>query len=268
MKNISMYIIAHKIFNRPNVKEYIPLQVGAEGKEILEGYKQDNVGDNISIKNPNYCELTGLYWIWKNDAESDVIGISHYRRYFTKQKFFRNINKILNRDQIENIFAKGYDVILPKKEIYKENAIEQYSISSGFKSDFETIREIIKRDHPDYLNAFDKVMKQNRMHQYNMMVCNKKIFDNYCEWLFDILFKLEPTINLEERDSYQKRIYGFISERLINVWIEKNKYRVKELRVFNADEKIKEIVRIKIRRIKNSILFKCLEKKDKVKNDI
>ena len=60
-----IYIAAHKKFNVPQLDNYAVLQVGAQGKENL-GYLQDNTGDNISYKNPNFCELTGLYWIWKN----------------------------------------------------------------------------------------------------------------------------------------------------------------------------------------------------------
>lgn len=59
-----IYIAAHKKFDVPNQPGYIPLQVGAEGKESL-GYLADNTGDNISSKNANYCELTGLYWFGK-----------------------------------------------------------------------------------------------------------------------------------------------------------------------------------------------------------
>ena len=80
---IKNYIITHKKFQVPDLEEYIPIQVGAEGKQDL-GYLKDNSGDNISSKNSNYCELTGMYWVWKNDKDSDIIGISHYRRYFTR----------------------------------------------------------------------------------------------------------------------------------------------------------------------------------------
>ena len=65
MKNIKIIVATHKKYKMPNDAMYLPVQVGAEGKETL-GYVRDNEGENISHKNPNYCELTGLYWAWKN----------------------------------------------------------------------------------------------------------------------------------------------------------------------------------------------------------
>ena len=64
-----IYIATHKKFNVPNLNGYCALQVGAEGKEKY-GYLRDNIGNHISGKNANYCELTGLYWIWKNTDDS------------------------------------------------------------------------------------------------------------------------------------------------------------------------------------------------------
>ena len=83
--NIKIYIAAHKKANLPQKEGYVPIQVGSQLHDDL-GYLKDNQGDNISIKNPNYCELTGLYYIWKN-TNSDIIGLTHYRRYFFDNPF-------------------------------------------------------------------------------------------------------------------------------------------------------------------------------------
>ncbi|UNT93779.1 DUF4422 domain-containing protein [Allobaculum sp. Allo2] len=80
---LRQYIIMHKAFTPPADPSFVPLQVGFG--EYL-GYLRDNTKDNIASKNKSWCELTGLYWIWKNDTESDWISISHYRRYFGKTK--------------------------------------------------------------------------------------------------------------------------------------------------------------------------------------
>ena len=84
MKNIKMIVATHKKYQMPKDKMYLPIQVGAKGKEDL-GYQKDNEGENISSKNPYYSELTGLYWAWKN-LDADYIGLSHYRRYFSEKK--------------------------------------------------------------------------------------------------------------------------------------------------------------------------------------
>ena len=87
-----IYIAAHKEFDVPRLENYVPLQVGAEGKEDL-GFLRDNTGDNISVKNPNFCELTGLYWIWKN-TNDEYKGVVHYRGYFCKSNLSSNSNDI------------------------------------------------------------------------------------------------------------------------------------------------------------------------------
>ena len=263
---ISMYVITHKKFNCPKLDGYIPIQVGASEKEKL-GYLEDCVNENISNKNQNYCELTGLYWLWKNINDVDIIGINHYRRYFSKSEIIKSSKLFLTIKQIEKIFKK-YDIILPKKEIYKETAYEQYCISSGFSRDLDKIEEIIKEQCPEYLNDYKKIMQSNKIHQFNMMICSKELYNEYCKWLFEILFKLEETVDLSEYNDYQKRIYGFLSERLLNVWIEHNNLKVKEMRVINTEANLKDTLRIKARRIKNSYIFnKSKRRKNEINNN-
>ena len=250
---IKNYIIAHKNFKVPNIEGYIPIQVGAEGKNDL-GFIKDNIGDNISKKNPNYCELTGMYWIWKNDKDSDIIGISHYRRYFVNEKYL--FKKILNKSNIEKLMQK-YDVIVAKKEIYKESVYQQYCVNSGFSKDLELVKKIIKdKFSTKYENAFNKVMSSNKISQYNMMITKRETYNKYCEWLFEILFEVEKKVDLTEYNNYQKRIYGFLAERLLNVWLlANNDLKVKELSVINTESTFKEKLKIRLRRIKNSIIF-------------
>ena len=254
---ISNYIIAHKKFNIPNILGYIPIQVGAEGKEEL-GYLKDNSGDNISIKNPNYCELTGIYWIWKNDKFSDIIGISHYRRYFLTSSFF---GKIVDSNDIEQIM-KQYDIIVAKKEIYKETVYKQYCNNSGFEKDLELVKQIIKNKYEDkYLKAFEKIMETNKISQYNMIITTRENYCKYCEWLFNILFEVEKKVDLTEYNDYQKRIYGFLAERLLNVWLLANSnLKVKELPVINIESTFKDNLIISLRRIKNRLIFNRYKK--------
>lgn len=69
--NIKIIVAAHKPYRMPDDPMYLPLHVGHVGKSDL-GWQGDDSGDNISHKNTNYCELTGLYWAWKN-LDADVI---------------------------------------------------------------------------------------------------------------------------------------------------------------------------------------------------
>ena len=256
---IKNYIIAHKNFKVPQLEGYVPIQVGAEGKDDL-GFIKDNLGDNISEKNPNYCELTGMYWVWKNDKDSDIIGISHYRRYFANG--FLLFKKIINQDKIEKLIKK-YDVIVAKKEIYRENVYMQYCNNSGFAKDLELVKRIIKEKFSnEYEDAFNKVMSSNKISQYNMMIAKRETYSEYCQWLFEILFEVEKKADLTDYNDYQKRIYGFLAERLLNVWLlANNNLKVKKLLVINTESTFEEKLKIRLRRIKNNIIFYANKKK-------
>ena len=107
----------HKKYQMPRDEMYLPLHVGCEGKENI-GFQGDNTGENISTKNPNFCELTGLYWAWKN-LDAEYIGLVHYRRHFTTKKYIpikenKKYEIVLSKKEIEEKLKK-YDIILPKK---------------------------------------------------------------------------------------------------------------------------------------------------------
>ena len=88
---------------------------------------------------------------------------------------------------------------------------------------------------PEYLESFDAVMKGRKLHLYNMFVMSSEKASEYCHWLFSILFELEQRIDITQYDNYQKRVFGFIAERLFNVWILYNQLNVKYLPVVNLD---------------------------------
>lgn len=89
--SVKIIVATHKKYQMPSDQMYIPIHVGADGKKDAEGndldfgYIKDNTGDNISNLNPSFCELTGLYWAWKN-LDADYIGLVHYRRHFSKKR--------------------------------------------------------------------------------------------------------------------------------------------------------------------------------------
>lgn len=234
-KKLEIYIAIHKKAKVLNRSCYIPIQVGAEGKEDL-GYIKDNTGDNISCKNPNYCELTGLYWMWKH-SKADIIGLVHYRRYFVKSFFTTNIEKAITEEDVNN-YLKKYDIILPKPYYtYKKTVEEQYAIDHNIE-DYKKLRETIKQNTPDYLEAFDIVSNRRYFYNFNMFIMSKKLFDEYAEWVFFVLGELEKQTDIESYSDYNKRIYGFLSERLFNVWIEKHKeLKIKTLYANNVERK-------------------------------
>ena len=114
--DIRIVVAAHKPYWVPSDPMYLPVHVGAEGKPPLQ-YQPDNTGDNISRKNPNYCELTGLYWAWKN-LDADYIGLVHYRRHFSNGWVWRSKKeRVINRKGLESKLKKS-SVLLPKPRHY------------------------------------------------------------------------------------------------------------------------------------------------------
>lgn len=247
---MSVYIITHKKFQQQILTDssYKTLLVGAY-KGHVTGNCFDDVGENISEKNKNYCELTGLYWLWKHSSDS-YIGIVHYRRYFTHDF---NGRVALRGDEINRLLTK-YDIILPFHRTYDKSIEEDYCEISGFKKDLDRVRFIIEQNCPEYLDDFDEIMSGHKAFLYNMFITNKNNYDSYCKWLFTILFKLEEQIDLTDYNEYQKRIYGFLSERLLNVWIKHNKLKLCEVGVISTERNVNHVIKIATG-IKRSLLF-------------
>lgn len=236
---MKIYVITHKKF-KPVVNDsklYQPMLVGAAlGNQGLNDYIRDDTKENISSKNRSYCELTGLYWIWKN-SEEKVVGIDHYRRYFVEKN-----NKLFHRyltSKYINTALKEYDMILPKREedIYNNQNAKDFFINNHGEEAWNKTRNILAESYPDYVEDFDWFAFQKSGYCYNMMICKKEIFDEYCEWLFGVLAKLEKRMDLTQYDNYNQRMYGFVSERLINVWIHNKALRVKECPIYFDDGK-------------------------------
>lgn len=240
-----IYIITHKVFEPyfVDVDHYKILHVGTNDDRLPE-YLSDDIGDNISKKNTNFCELTALYWIWKNGEEhgSDITGLVHYRRYFTNRfgdffyTYFNKKPKVLDYSQIEKCLRR-YDIVLPIPEKIMRTVRQSYADVHN-DEDLVLTRKVISEVSAEYLNSFDKVMYSHKYYYANMMICSKQVFDEYSEWLFKILFNLEKKINIDKyADNYQKRVFGFLSERLLQVWVYHNKLKVKEFPVFNTEAK-------------------------------
>ena len=252
-----IYIATHKKFDTPKFENYIPLQVGAEGKEAL-GYLKDNTGDNISKMNPNFCELTGLYWIWKN-CDDEYKGLVHYRRYFGKNNLSSKISDIYTYNELIEML-KNADVILPYVEHFKENTKEEILRECCTSEIFEKMENIIREKYPEYIEAFRDYFSQNKTVLFNMLFCRKELFDLYCEWLFDVLFALEKKVDISLLNSYQKRLYGFLSERLFNVWIKYHNLTVKNVSIINTDMKFGQRLTLVRRRLTNQIRYNIYNK--------
>ena len=231
MNDINIYVITHKEVNldKLNLDDCYKLLMVGKKKYNLDNYLFDSVGDNISNKNTNYCELTGLYWIWKHD-KSKYVGLCHYRRFFTNNYF-----KILDKKKILKLLNK-YDIIIPHKEKIPEHLTVYTKYRKGhIISDLDECKNIISEKYPEYIDAFDEFMNGRYIHFKNMFIMKRELLDDYCEWLFSILNELEKRIDLTDRNDFQKRVYGFLSERLFCVWIIHNKYKIYDSIVYETE---------------------------------
>lgn len=233
MKKISVIVAAHKKFVMPSDSVYLPVFVGAEGKEPI-GYTPDNTGDNISFKNPYYCELTGLYWGWKN-LDVDYLGLSHYRRHFVDAtpkgcNPSERIAAVAGREDIEKLLQTN-DIILPtQRNYYIENLYDHYS-HTLICEPLDAVGEIIKEKQEKFYPEFLKLKQRKKAHMFNMFIMKKDIADKYCEWLFPILQELENRCPPDKYPAFHARYPGRISELLLDVYINTEGLKYAELKV-------------------------------------
>lgn len=239
-REIVVVVATHKKYDMPKNDLYMPLEVGVDIHGKNTNFVGDNSGDNISNKNAGFCELSGLYWVWKN-LKTNYAGLAHYRRHFMGSQFIigdkkRRMEKILTKKQALKILETN-DVILPKKRNYLiENLYDHYVHTMQAKP-LEMTGEIIKEKYPKYYAEFERLKDRKTAHMFNMMIMRKDILDRYAEWLFDILFTLEKEVGKSELefDDFHARFYGRISELLLDVYINTESIPYTEIKVSSME---------------------------------
>ncbi len=246
---VSIFVVTHKAVPPISNEIYKPIQVGP-GADIFPGIMRDRTSDTIWTKNSSFCELTAAYWIRKNFSDADIIGLCHYRRWFN---FFPSLlsrkpsrqKKVTLADFMNTSVAKTpasataqkvidllkhHDVLLLRPYRVQEGLSASYYNEEGHrKSDWDQTLDIINEMYPDYALSIQKYLNSpGNFHIGNMMVAPKQIWDTYFDWLFPILIELETRIKIPE-DPVQGRVFGYVSERLLNLYVYHNKLRIKNL---------------------------------------
>lgn len=249
---IKILIASHKPYAVPKSDIYLPIHVGKKNSEnSLTSFISDDTGNNISEKNPVFCELTALYWAWKN-LDSEYIGLVHYRRYFKNlknkkensiitsaeapknAKITRKLQKTLSQPSVEKILQTT-NIILPKKRNYYIEDLYNHYCKTMNPAPLIEVQKIIKKKFPEYLPEFDRLKTRRSAHIYNMLIMRHDILDQYCSWIFPILFELEKKIDTTDWSDFQKRYAGRISERLLDVWLNTNHIQYTELPVISTE---------------------------------
>lgn len=242
MKSIKIFTCHHK--NSPLFKSdcIIPIHAGKAISKLELDMIGDNTGDNISHKNSSWCELTVIYWMWKN-VEADYYGLFHYRRFLNFKSISSGYN-IFNEFDKDSIKAFGWDddtirEVCSKYDIisspiwnihpvglsdYKMTNYDFYA-KEHFAKDLDVVINLIREKTPEIYPFALKSLYSKECFFANMLIMKKKYFNEYCEWIFDILFEAEKLIDISSYDAYQKRIWGFIAERLSNCFVEYIKAR-------------------------------------------
>ena len=246
-----IYVVSHKKVKLPLLKGYRPIQVGFA--EDFPGFLRDNTGDNIADRNASYCELTAMYWVWKN-ADDEFKGLAHYRRYFGKRPFSSSPLDILSYDALKDML-EGSDIVVARPAVYHVSAREQLLMECCTQDAFEKLEATMAELHPECKEAFRAFFGGNRASQYNMLFCRRELFDAYCAWLFPVLFRLEDEVDLTGVSEYQKRLYGFLSERLLNVWIAHRGLKARCVPVVSTAYSLRDHVTYFRRDITNALRF-------------
>lgn len=213
---IKIVVASHKPYWMPSDPMYVPVQVGAVGKETIPGFQRDDEGENISEKNPRYCELTALYWAWKN-LEADYIGLAHYRRHFAGS----GEHGVLTNAEARELVAKA-PIVLPKKRHYVIETVGNHYAHTFDKKHLQAARSSLEYLAPDVLSSFDDHMKARSAHIWNMAIMRRDVFDNWCAWLFPVLKDVEGKIDFTHMTPFEERAVGRVAERLFDPWMQAN----------------------------------------------
>ncbi len=249
MTNTKIYISYHK--KSPLFKSDVlyPIHVGralADKNQDFDWLTQnmigDDTGDNISSKNPNYCELTAQYWAWKNDKSSDYIGFMHYRRHLnfnTKVSYSENKWGLVDSDDNTDVYIEKFGLnstninsLLSEYDIItvapwsvdnagSKNNYDHYKSSDPklHIEDYDKTLQILRTKYPEYSADVEKYNSSGCGYYTNIYVMKRSIFNDYCEWLFDILFEVEKLTDISGYDFQEARIFGYLSEWLFGIYL-------------------------------------------------
>jgi lipopolysaccharide biosynthesis glycosyltransferase len=234
-----IFVTYHKETHIVNTGILEPIQVG-DGPSLAGCRTRDNSGENISSLNDRYCEMTAVYWAWKNLSGHSHIGLMHYRRFldFNENRLHLDQWGVVNwptfttdfesrfglNDAAITTAIKGYDIVLPKQWSVRSagfrNLRDHYNQSPFHHgSDLTLCRDVITLRYSEFLPYWNRALASSLGWFNNIFVLRTDLFDAYCSWLFPLLADIEKRIPFDRYSAQEKRVMGYLSERLFNVWI-------------------------------------------------
>lgn len=257
-KNLDLFILTYKDFHQYVNNDCYQVVSCVDDKinttlnviyDTKQSNEKNNIDQSITEWNAFYSELTMTYWLWKNYTLKDYVGICHYRRYFSFMDDIPNMDEIF----------KDYDVILPTPFALGNTVYQQYASCHSIK-DIDLMLDIIRLYFPQYLDDANEVMRNNMLYPCNIFIMRKDDFNDYCEFIFSVIDKylkhkkynnvkdVEDELNKTWRDYgkvfypnnqlwYQLRIGGFLSERLLSIFVHNRFKKIKHFNVNVTEEK-------------------------------
>lgn len=194
------------------------IQVGADLTDIDVARLKDNRGENLSLRNQDYCEMSAVYWAWKNDRESDYIGLCHYRRRF-----------VIDEEMMDDMVSEGYDAVYTIPQLIDGGLREEFVERNYFLTPemWELTEKAIRRLSPEYLEAWEQLGKSYFLLPFNMFIMRRDVFDDYCSWVFAILGEVDQ-FYLDQGIQRNDRYLGYLAEVLNTVYVMKNKEVLKK----------------------------------------
>lgn len=229
MADIKLFVCCHQPTEVPKHPLLIPIQVGAAlADSHFPEFIYDDTGDNISIKNRSYCELTAQYWAWKN-VKSDYYGFFHYRRYLypdiktslpyrVERESTHSLLDKLGYAKFEQLIQQ-YDIIVPKGENMYIPVLDHYTNAPFHnRKDLELMEQIIKKRHPEMTTALTRYLSGTSCYFGNIYIMQRRRFHDYCEWLFPLLEEFDKQADISEYSVPEQRVDGYLAERLLGVY--------------------------------------------------
>lgn len=197
-----------------------PIQAGRAilpYKDEMPWMQGDDTGDNISSKNGSYCEMTAHYWIWKNVHDTEYVGVCHYRRFFGID---------LSESNIKEVMADA-DVMLVEPTCYVDSVYSYFAKFMGAEN-MMILSLVMKKCCPEYFETLEKICDSDKFHPFNMLLCKKALFDDYCEWMFGILEECEKLIKPSPYTN-ARRALAYIAEMLTGTYFIHQGLKIKTL---------------------------------------
>ena len=196
---------------------YLPVWAGAAVRpEEGLAYRRDDSGDNISLKNPRYSELTALYWGARN-LDADFVGLAHYRRHFKGS----GDRGILTGEEAAELVSQA-PVVLPSPRRYVVETLESHYAHTHGPDHLRLLEGALGQRDRSYLEAYREVMGRTSGRMFNMCIMRRDLLKSYCDWLFPLLASVEERIDFSGMSPYDQRCMGRLAEFLLNVWVERN----------------------------------------------